>query len=94
VLSTATAARSDDQLHFRFDKHFHVSPFMPMNLEYDWRFSCPGKRLVVHMVNREAGDRLFDATLTLERQEITGRSLAMSLLRFPFATLRVVAAVY
>lgn len=82
------------KLRFRFDKRFHVSPFMPMDQRYDWRFSEPGPRLSVHMANFHAGARVFDATLRLRRREITSRSLAATLARFPFASLRVLAAIY
>lgn len=81
-------------LAFRFPKTFHVSPFMPMDLEYDWRFSLPDHRLVVHMINLRSGVRLFDATLRLRRREITGPSLAGALARFPLASLRVLAGIY
>ena len=92
----ATASSSDGPtLRFAFGKTFHVSPFMPMQLDYDWRFSAPGPQLVVHMRNLGGdGASLFDATLTLHRREIDGRSLAAALLRFPFASLRVLAAIY
>ena len=82
------------RLRFRFGKTFHVSPFMPMEIDYEWRFSAPGDRLAVHMINRRAGATLFDATLTLQRREITGASLAGALGRHPFATLRVMRAIY
>jgi hypothetical protein len=81
-------------LRFRTGKAFHVSPFMPMELEYDWRFAAPGERLAVHIANRRSGEALFDATLALERREITGASLAGALARYPFATLRVLRAIY
>jgi DUF1365 family protein len=81
-------------LRFRFAKRFHVSPFMPMDIEYDWRFSRPGRRLAVHMENRRDGAKLFDATLALERRALSGASLAGALLRFPFASLGVLAAIY
>ncbi|NIW24990.1 MAG: DUF1365 family protein, partial [Gammaproteobacteria bacterium] len=32
-------------------KVMHVSPFMPMDVAYDWRFSPPAQRLTVHMEN-------------------------------------------
>ncbi|MCV6604928.1 MAG: DUF1365 domain-containing protein, partial [Porticoccaceae bacterium] len=32
-------ADSAGSAHFDFDKQFHVSPFMPMALQYHWRFS-------------------------------------------------------
>lgn len=34
---------------FRFAKAFHVSPFMPMDLDYDWTFTEPADDLTVHM---------------------------------------------
>lgn len=77
-----------------FPKAFHVSPFMALAQEYDWRFGEPGERLAVHMENREGGRLLFDATLSLRRRPITGASLAGVLLRFPAATALVLARIY
>lgn len=82
------------KLRFRFAKRFHVSPFMPMDQGYDWRFSEPGPRLAVHMANLRSGARVFDATLRLRRREIGAASLAATLARHPFASLRVLAAIY
>jgi DUF1365 family protein len=79
---------------FRFDKEFHVSPFMPMDLEYDWRFSEPGERLLVHMQNLRAGQRIFDATLTLRAEPISSAGLLRVLLTFPLMTLKVVGAIH
>ena len=82
------------ELRFRFGKAFHVSPFMPMALQYDWRFGEPGARLAVHMRNLEGNAKVFDATLDLERREIGAATLAGALARFPLITLQVVAAIY
>ncbi len=71
-------------------KEFHVSPFLPMDMEYRWRTTPPEERLSVHIENRKDGVRVFDATLSLERREITGRRLAWALLRFPAMTARIV----
>jgi uncharacterized protein len=78
----------------RFPKAFHVSPFLPMELAYEWRFTLPGERLTVAMADLSDGERVFEAALDLERRPITGRSLASALLRFPWMTARVVAAIY
>jgi DUF1365 family protein len=79
---------------WRFPKVFHVSPFMALRQEYDWRFLEPGDRYAVHMENREDGRLLFDATLALRRRPVTGWNLARVLLLFPAMTARVVAAIY
>jgi DUF1365 family protein len=94
VLSATSGTRTDDGLRFRFGKQFHVSPFMPMEQDYDWTFTDPGDSLGVRMVNRGAGERVFDATLALERREITGPNLAWVLARHPLATVNVLRRIY
>jgi DUF1365 family protein len=84
----------EDGLRFRLAKAFHVSPFMPMDLDYDWRFTPPGEMLAVRMENRRAGQLLFDASVVLRREEITAASLAATLARQPFAGLSVLGRIY
>jgi DUF1365 family protein len=78
----------------RFRKGFHVSPFMDMDQEYEWRFSEPDDRLRVHMRNHGPEGKIFDATLAMRREEISSRTLAGALARFPWMTARVVAGIY
>ena len=78
----------------RFEKSFHVSPFMPMDQEYEWMFSEPGTQLRVDMNNRIDGERVFDATLLLSRREMSGPALARVLLRYPWMTARVATGIY
>lgn len=77
-----------------FSKDFHVSPFMPMDHEYRWRFGSPGSRLAIQMENYRGGERVFEAHLDLGRTEITAGSLTRLPLRYPWMTLRVVAAIH
>jgi DUF1365 family protein len=79
---------------FRFQKTFHVSPFMPLDMRYDWRFSEPGNGLYVHMENWRAGRSAFDATLSLQREPISSASLARALTQFPLMTAQVIARIY
>ena len=92
VLPVAAAAESP--FRFQFEKQFHVSPFFGMNHLYDWRFTEPGGSLAIHMDNFENGAKVFDATLTLTRQEISTASLAGALLRYPLMTVQVIGLIY
>ena len=94
VLSETLNDTADAWRHYRLKKSFHVSPFMDMNQDYDWRFLQPGPRLQVHMQNVEQGEKLFDATLSLQRTDLTGQTLARVLTRYPVMTLSVVAKIY
>ena len=76
------------------DKAMHVSPFMPMDVAYDWRFSPPTGRLSVYMASAHGGRKLFDARLDLQRREISGRALAQALLAFPLMTVKVIVAIH
>jgi uncharacterized protein len=94
VLSQRMRSPSAVLSRYRFRKEFHVSPFMAMNVDYDWRFSAPDKRLTVHMENQQDGRKMFDATLDLERREIGAASLAAALTAFPSMTAKVLGAIY
>ena len=78
----------------QFSKAFHVSPFMPMTHDYDWRLSTPSRRLGVHMINLDEGRNAFDATLSLHRREITPGRLRWLLAKYPFMTGKVIFGIY
>lgn len=75
-------------------KELHVSPFMPMNLKYEWIFTDPAASLVAHMNTMADGKPFFDATLQLQRRAWTPRELRKVLAAYPFMTLRVIAAIH
>ena len=80
--------------HHRFPKNFHVSPFLDMDMQYQWHFTPPGDRLVVQMENYDDSGRVFDATLAMRREDITRSALNRALLRHPWMTAKVIAAIY
>jgi DUF1365 family protein len=91
---SASAAAGARSWQWRFDKQFHVSPFMPMDIAYDWHFHAPGDALAVHMDAAQSGSRLFDATLQLRRRPLSAGSMALALLRFPLMTLQVITGIH
>lgn len=97
VLHSGMEEENGSGKHYRFQKDFHVSPFMPMNLFYDWRFGVPGEMLTVHMENRKtpAEDKaFFDSTLTLRRRPISSKTLARVLVQYPILSLTAHAAIH
>ncbi len=94
VLDRSRDEGRDGKHRWRLAKEFHISPFMGMDMQYDWRFVDPADALDVHMENFERGERLFDSTLVLRRREITGPALARVLVRWPFITARVIVAIH
>jgi DUF1365 family protein len=94
VLPVASAEHHASAHAWALRKAFHVSPFLPMDRDYAWRFTEPGSSLHVHMDVLREGTREFDATMVLDRRELNAANLARVLLRYPAMTLRVVAAIH
>jgi uncharacterized protein len=94
VLPVDTADIRGNQLVWSFDKSFHVSPFIPMDRSYCWRFTPPTDTLYVHMDVLREDRSEFDATLVMRRVPLTGRSLGRVLWRYPLMTLQVVTGIY
>ncbi len=94
VLPSADSSAPGPVMRFSRDKQMHVSPFMDMDIDYDWSFGPPGEQLQVFMANDRDGERLFDAGMRLERREIGSASLARVLLQYPLMTLRVMVAIH
>jgi uncharacterized protein len=79
---------------FDFDKQFHISPFMPMDIQYHWRFQLEQDAININMVLLREGERQFDATLQADFQPMTARSMRWLPIRYPLQTLRVVMRIY
>lgn len=81
---------------YQFPKTFHVSPFLPMTMDYTWVFEKPQKKLYVLMQNRMKGLNalFFDTTLELEQQPLTVANIIKFFLKFPFVTFKTMAAIY
>lgn len=94
VLTEQLNDAADPWKHYHFKKNFHVSPFMDMDMDYDWRFLQPADRIQVHMQNFEKEKKLFDATLSLRRKSLTSRALARVLVRYPAMTMQIVSKIY
>jgi DUF1365 family protein len=79
-------------------KLMHVSPFMPMEMEYRFTMPAPrfepGARLVAQMNTLQSGRSCFDATLRMERRPWNAASLHSALLRFPWMTAKVIGAIH
>jgi len=94
VLPAAQSVSPGNALRFTPAKEMHVSPFMSMDIDYDWSFTPPGRQLRVYMANERDGQRLFDAGMMLERRELSSPALARVLVRYPLMTLKVIAAIH
>jgi DUF1365 family protein len=93
VLPAGMHDPGDPRLQFDFDKSFHVSPFLPMDMRYRARITAPAAQLFVGLENWREGQRVLDAHLALMREPIGHLALARHLLLDPIVTVRVIALI-
>jgi hypothetical protein len=78
----------------RFAKTMHVSPFLPMDVDYELTYSEPDARLQIKLDVVREGERLLSATLSLRRRPLDRREMGRLLWAFPALTHRVSAGIY
>lgn len=79
---------------FDFDKTFHVSPFLPMGMQYQWQFSSPAQKLAMHFENYRDQQKVFDATLSLKKVPFNAGTRAGLLIGYPLQTVKVIMGIY
>lgn len=84
----------DNRLEARFDKAFHISPFMPMDIQYQWRFSVDDNAVDVHMQLYHRQTKQFSADMSLQARPLTANAMAKLPWQFPLQTLRIVSRIY
>ncbi len=94
LLWSGNADASSEPLAFSHAKDFHVSPFMDMNISYQWQLTAPQDDLRVSLANTCAGETIFDAGLSLKRRELTGNNLQRMTFRYPWMTAQITAGIY
>jgi DUF1365 family protein len=76
------------------DKRFFVSPFMGMDLRYEFRVVPPGERIVVGIRGRAGTSTVITASLAADRHELTDATLLRALFAYPALTIKVIAAIH
>jgi len=86
---------STQDLHIaRFNKAFHVSPFMPMGLQYEWKYRIEKNKFLICMNLLENDQPIFNATLNLRGQTLTRQQANLLPFRYPFMCLKVLSGIY
>jgi uncharacterized protein len=75
-------------------KAFYVSPFMDMDLRYEFRISKPDKRIAVAILARAGRGASMVAVLAASRRDFSDIVLLRTLLTMGTITLKVTAAIH
>ena len=86
-------ARAENGAHV-VPKAMHVSPFLPMEVDYQVTWTVPGDALHLDIAVVRDGETVFTAGLALRRRVLDRRHALGVLLRHPALPLRVSLAIY
>lgn len=75
-------------------KEFYVSPFMSMEMHYDFTITSPDDSLMVTIEGRDAHDKLITAYHEATRQKLTDAHLARLCFTHPFMAYKVIIAIF
>ena len=86
--------RDAGALHQRCRKTLYVSPFMDMNMSYEFRVTGPGARLAVAIGARAPEGPMFLAALAGSREELRDFNLMRRFFTVPAVTMKVMTAIH
>ncbi len=84
----------DGGFHRRVTKHFYVSPYSDLDIEFDFRLEAPGERLRILIDDYRGGERELVSSLTGTRAGLTTANLLAFTMKYPLITLKVIGLIH
>lgn len=75
-------------------KHFYVSPFIELDVSFDFNLKVPDERLDIRIDDVRKKDKFFYTSLTGNKKTLSNRRLFWDGLRFPLVTLKVIFLIH
>ena len=75
-------------------KALHVSPFLGMEMDYEFRGHAPGERLELTITGLDVEGPLITAVMRADRRPLQDRDLMAAAVALPLLTVKVVAAIH
>jgi len=105
LVPVTTAAATPDNLadtpvqvghisEYTHPKNFHVSPFNPLDMLYQWHVGQPGAELQLSITNWRQQQKIFSAWFKLRREQLSAPALKQVLIHTPWPCVQVVFRIY
>lgn len=103
VNHSQTNNNTSSNITFKFEKTFHVSPFMPMNMFYKTTYVLDNNKILIHMdlfknskreVDSREKNKIFFATMNLQGKPLTKTIATVLPFKFPFQCSKIIMSIY
>ncbi len=85
---------SESRFRLVTPKHFYVSPFSGLELNFDFKLRIPDEHLEIHIDDCAGKERVLLSTVSGVRTPLTSARLAWFTLKYPLVTLRVIFLIH
>jgi hypothetical protein len=75
-------------------KHFYVSPFSALNLNFDFQIKIPAEKLEIKIDDLDGEERTLISTLTGQRAALSNRRLFWLTAKYPLVTLKAIFLIH
>jgi DUF1365 family protein len=75
-------------------KHFYVSPFSRLDLNFDFKLKIPGETLELKVDDCDGTGKVLVTTLTGRRAQLNNRNLFWFTVKYPLVTLKVIFLIH
>lgn len=86
--------QDDGSIRHACAKQMYVSPFMPMECQYQFKITAPDERVSIAIDEADAEGPLLYAAFQGQRQALTDGALLSALIRYPLMTFKVMGAIH
>jgi uncharacterized protein len=83
-----------DVVEHRCGKEFYVSPFLGMDMSYEFRVLLPAARVNIAIQGKERDEAVIAASLSGTRRRLTDAALMKAFVSHPLLTLKVIAGIH
>ncbi len=84
----------EDRFRLIASKHFYVSPFSALDLQFDFKIRVPAEALEIHVDDLQGEERILLSALTGRRAPLTTARLSWFAIKYPFVTLWVILLIH
>lgn len=94
VIPVEAADADQGRVRQHCGKALHVSPFLGLDMVYSFSGKAPGDALALAIEAADAEGPVLVAALAARREPLSDRTILLTALRLPFATLKVIVAIH
>ncbi len=94
VCTADQSAQAGQLSEYTHPKNFHVSPFNPLDMLYQWQVGQPGAELQLSITNWRQQQKIFSAWFKLQREPLSEPGLKQLLIHNPWPCVQVVFRIY